>query len=459
LNKNTHVFLRKVTMVVALTSGLAVPYLCRAQAGARASQADPAATSATPEAVPASPDQSAVSSATSSSADEPQLVAQDAPAPAPAAQQTPAAAPPATPAAAPMPLSLPSMTQPLSTAAPQHTIGAGPFGTLDVTGVLSGFGMVQDNWISGDKNTNWDVSNAQVFVQKTTGWWQFYLQAGAYSLPAVGVPYLSDDHTLSNFYGPLPEGFMKFVKGNFSVMVGELPTLIGAEYTFSFENLNIERGLLWSQETAISRGIQLNETYKKLTASLSWNDGFYSNRYTWLSGSVAYALNASNTISFVAAGNAGQYKKNTLSTPLYLNNSSIYNLIYTYTHGNWYIQPYWQYTSVPTAKKVGILHGADTDGGALLFNYNFKHGVSLALRPEYIATTGSVKGGTINLLYGPGSGAFSFTVTPTYQKDGFFARADLSVVDARSYVNGDAFGYAGNKSTQTRGVIEAGFMF
>src|ERR1700689_841990 len=180
-------------MVVALAFGLAAPYLCRAQAGARASQADPAATSVPPEAAPASPDQSAVSPATSSSADEPQLVAQDAPAATP--QQTPAATPPATPAAAPMPLSLPSMTKPLSTAAPQHTIGAGPFGTLAVTGVLSGFGMVQDNWITGDKSTNWDVSNAQVFVQKTTGWWQFYLQAGAYSLPAVGVPYLSDDHT------------------------------------------------------------------------------------------------------------------------------------------------------------------------------------------------------------------------------------------------------------------------
>ena len=68
---------------------------------------------------------------------------------------------------------------------------------------------------------------------------------------------------------------------------------------------NIERGLLWNQENAINRGIQLNEAYKKLTLSASWNDGFYSNRYTWITGTAAVAFNAANTLSFVAGGNAG----------------------------------------------------------------------------------------------------------------------------------------------------------
>src|SRR5207248_3346940 len=120
----------------------------------------------------------------------------------------------------------------------------------------------------------------------------------------------------------------------FNVQVGALPTLVGAEYTFSFQNMNVERGLLWNQENAVNRGIQLNETYKKLTASLSWNDGFYSNRYTWLSGSLAYAFNSSNSLVFVGAGNAGAYAKNTLATPLYLNNSQIYNIIYNYGYAD-----------------------------------------------------------------------------------------------------------------------------
>src|ERR1019366_5495227 len=55
------------------------------------------------------------------------------------------------------------------------------------------------------------------------------------------------------------------------------------------ENMNIERGLLWNQENAISRGLQLNQAIGKyLTASLSFTDGFYSNRYTWLMGSLTY---------------------------------------------------------------------------------------------------------------------------------------------------------------------------
>jgi len=357
-----------------------------------------------------------------------------------------------------MPLPMPSMTAPLSTAAPAHTFDAGPFGTLAITGILSGMGMIQNNWVPGDKASHWDVSNAQIFLQKTTGWWQFYLQGGAYNLPDLGVPFISTNKALPDFFGPLPVGFLKLVKGGFSVEVGELPTLIGAEYTFSFENLNIERGLLWNQENAVNRGVQLNESYKKLSASLSWNDGFYSNRYTWLTGSLAWAVNSANTLSFVAGGNAGQTKYSTVASPVQ-NNSSIYEILYTYSHGNWFIQPYWQYTDVPTNAKAGITQGATTDGVALLFNYNFKHGISLALRPEYISSSGSVAGGAVNLLYGPGSNAFAFTVTPTYQKGGFFTRIDFSVADARSFTNGDAFGTLGLNGTQTRGVVEAGFMF
>ena len=67
--------------------------------------------------------------------------------------------------------------------------------------------------------------------------------------------------------------------------------------------------------------------------------------------------------------------------------------------------------------------------------------------------------GAVNLLYGPGSNAFAFTVTPTYQKGGFFIRADASVVDARSFTAGSAFGALGKNDTQTRGVVEAGVMF
>ena len=375
---------------------------------------------------------------------------QAAPSPAPAASPAPDAKP-----ADPQPLPMPSMSGPLQTAPPREMEG----GKLAVTGILSGIGWTEGNHVTGDDSSHWDISNAQVFVQKTTGWWQFYLQGGAYNPPAIGVPYLSTADTVKNVYGPFPQGYAKFVKGNFNVEVGALPTLIGAEYTFSFQNMNIERGLLWGQENAVNRGIQLNWTHKKVTTAFSWNDGFYSNRYTWLTGSLTYAFNAANSLSFVGGGNAGAYAKSTLATPLALNNSQIYNLIYSYTKGAWVVQPYFQYTDVPTNASIGIAQGASTKGGAVLATYNFKRGFSLAVRPEYLKTSGSVANGAVNLLYGPGSGAFSFTVTPTYRKDAFFLRGDFAIVHATDATPGFTFGPTGTNVNQPRGVLEAGFMF
>jgi hypothetical protein len=375
---------------------------------------------------------------------------QSAPSSTPADSATAQAKPPD-----PQPLPMPSMSGPLATAVPHEVEG----GKLAVTGILSGIGWTEGNHIAGDSATHYDISNAQLFVQKTSGWWQFYLQGGAYNLPAIGVPFLSTSDTLKNIYGPFPQGYLKLVKGNFNVEIGALPTLIGAEYTFSFQNMNIERGLLWNQENAVNRGIQVNETYKKWTASLSWNDGFYSNRYTWLTGALTYAFNSANSLEFVGGGNAAAYAKNTLRTPLFLNNSQIYNLIYSYTKGKWVVQPYFQYTDVPTNAKIGITEGAGTKGGAVLVTYNFAHGFSLAARPEYIKSTGSVSNGAINLLYGPGSGALGFTVTPTYRKDAFFLRGDLAIVHATNATPGSVFGPAGLNVNQPRGVVEAGFMF
>src|SRR5579864_8743207 len=271
------------------------------------------------------------------------------------APATPDAAKPAEPPP-PAPLSTPSMTGPLSNL-PPAVFDAGPFGKVSANGFLSGMGLVQNNPVPGDKDSQVGLSNGQIILQKADGVFQFYLQAGLYNIPSLGTPFLQTDKTVSDLYGPLPVGFVKLQAGkNTSFQIGSLPTLIGAEYTFTFENMNIDRGLLWNQETAISRGIQVNQTMGKFTASVSWNDGYYSNRYSWLSGSLAYA-NGPHALAFVAGGNLGQTAFQSLATPVQ-NNGSIYNVIYTYNKGAWIVQPYWQYTDVPTNAKIGIAKGA-----------------------------------------------------------------------------------------------------
>jgi Putative beta-barrel porin-2, OmpL-like. bbp2 len=358
---------------------------------------------------------------------------------------------------APTPLSTPSITGPLAQL-PPAVFEAGPFGKIAVNGIVNAYGRWQSDPVSGDSSGQATLSNGQIFLQKPDGKFQYFIEAGVYTIPSLGVPFLSAEKTLTDFFGPVPVGFAKWQAAkNTSFQIGALPTLIGAEYTFTFENMNIERGLLWNQEPAVSKGIQVNQTMGKFTASFSWNDGYYSNRYNWLSGSLAYTKGP-HALSFVAGGTLGQTGYQTLATPVE-NNGSIYNVIYTYTKGPWIIQPYFQYNTVPTNPSAGIVKGASATGGAVLASYAFKHGFSLPARWEYISSSGSVAENSTNLIFGPGSSGTSITVTPTLQHGGFFVRGDLSWVHAGNYSPGTAFGSNGTNADQVRAVGEVGFIF
>jgi hypothetical protein len=374
----------------------------------------------------------------------------------PAAATAPAATPDAAPAA-PAPLPTPTITGPLAAALPMN-IEAGPLGHFSLNGVVSGVGLFQNNAVPGNNGQEGAFSNAQIFFQKTDSWFQFFVQAGAYDVISLGSPFVSNSTSNSDLWGPVPTAYVKLVPGkNTNILFGILPTLIGAEYTFSFQNMNVERGLLWNQENAISRGVQINQTMGKFTASLAYTDGFYSNRYNWLTGSLTYTKGP-HSVAFVGGGNMGQTNWQNLQTPIQ-NNSMIFNLIYTYTKGPWIIQPYVQYNDVPTNLKAGIPQGASTWGGAILASRVLKKGFSLTGRWEYIGQSGTRGSNAANLMYGPGSTAWSLTATPTYQYKKFFTRTDISYVSAGNITLGDAFGSYGTKPSQTRGAVELGFLF
>jgi len=386
--------------------------------------------------------------------------------PAPAGEQPAAPGGEQPPSAVPSPVSMLGMAAGSLTTNPNPiSLDLGPLGPSSFTGAVSGLGLWQNNVSPGDQHALASLSNGQFFFQKTDGLFQYFVQLGAYTLPALGTPYVNTQKATGDFYGPLPVVFAKIAPtDNFSIQAGKLPTLIGAEYTFTFENMNIERGLLWNQENAVNRGVQLNYTQDPLTFAFTWNDGFYSNRYTWLWGSAAYALDKENTFSLIAGGNYSQTAKSTLATPLFQNNETIFNLIYTYSAAPWTITPYFQYTHVPAASQIGAFSSAATIGGAILANYSFADdsplsGVSLPVRLEYIGSTGNAASGAPNLLYGPGSKAWSITFTPTYQYKIFFARAEISHVGTSSTTPGLVFGPTGTNTTQTRGLLEVGILF
>jgi hypothetical protein len=242
------------------------------------------------------------------------------------AQEAPAAMPAAMPM--PMPLPVPAMSGPLNGNPKPTSFDAGPIGNVYVTGVASGMFQYQDAIFPGDKESQVDLTNGQVFISKTDGLLQFFVQVGIYSLPDLGLPYLRANNVPGATWGAMPQAFIKIAPSDsFSILAGKLPTLIGAEYTFSFENMNIQRGLLWNQENAVNRGVQVNYTVGPIALSASWNDGFYSNQFSWLWGSVAWTIDGSNAISFVGGGNLAKSNIATFATPLALNNEQIYNII------------------------------------------------------------------------------------------------------------------------------------
>ena len=412
--------------------------------------------------------------AASGRADE--TVAQAPPAPPAAPPTVPGAPPPAgapatpgapVPAAPTSPLLAPSITGPLSIQLPPPKFALPLIGDVYFDGIGSGLFQWQNNRFPGNRPWQADLSNGQFFFQKTDGIFQFYTQFGAYSIAALGVPYISAATGTFGYRAPLPgnlwgwfpQGFAKIAPtDNFSIEGGKLPTLIGAEYTFSFENINIERGLLWNQEPAVSKGGQANLTLGPVALSLSFTDGFDSGVYNWVTGSATWTINSANSLQFVGGGNVGKTNVSTLRTPLPQSNSQIFDLIYTYNNDPWIVQPYFQATHVPGNASLGFSTSASTFGIAVLGNYHVSGGFNLGGRLEYISSTGSTATSP-SLLYGPGSGAFSFTLTPTYQWKYFFARAEFSWVKANGVVAGLGLGPNGNGDSQTRVMIETGILF
>jgi hypothetical protein len=388
---------------------------------------------------------------------------------------------PAVPQACKATLSLPAFGGIIKQNPDPACLTIGGLGDIYVGGALSGYAYAQTNPfpfspapLPNDRAGRVDLTNLQAYIQKADGPFQFYVQAGAYSIPALGfVNYGSFDQT-DLLFGPLPVAFGKFViNDNWSIQGGRMPTLIGTEAPFTFQNINIQRGLLFNQENIINQGVQINYADGPWTVSVAGTDGFFSGEISWFTGAVTYKIDDSNSVGINGGLNLG--RTNVLNrslhyqfaTPLFQQNSGIFNVNYTYTNGPLTITPYFQFTNVDRDTNIGILQSASTYGGAVLASYAFTDNIALAGRVEYEEQTGRRGSGTTSLLYGAGSSAFSFTITPTYTIDRFFLRGEYSHVELMDITRGDlalatlgtGFGRSGNKSSQERFMIETGITF
>ena len=179
------------------------------------------------------------------------------------------------------PLMGPSITGPfvIPQASPKYTLG--PLGDIYVDGIGAGIVQWQNNRFPANRAWQPDLSNGQLFIQKPDGLIQFFAQPAAYSVWVLGSRNVSTAQATfgtnsadGNLFGWFPTGYLKIAPSdNFSFRGGKLQTLIGAEYPFSFQNINPERGIVVTQLPAFSKGGQADYKIGPLALSLSFNDG------------------------------------------------------------------------------------------------------------------------------------------------------------------------------------------
>jgi hypothetical protein len=365
-------------------------------------------------------------------------------------------------------LATPSMAATLAANPSPTAYDIAALGKVYVTGQATFLGMTQTSRsaspYSGNSASLLDVGNGQIELQTTTGPVQFYVQLGAYTMPTLGAPYVSVGRTTTQTFGPAPVAYLKLAPTpDVSIQLGALPTLIGAEYTFTFQNMNIERGLLWNQEPATSRGVQINYSHGPVLVSASLNDGFYAGHYSWASGLASYAIDAASTLVVAGGASVTPVRTSSYVTPLAQNNGGLVNLIYSYSKGPLSINPYLQFTRVNADPALGLMTSASTSSGAVLAKYSFTPEFSLAGRTEYIRSasggcTTSAFCDPTTVLFGARSAAWSYTLTSTYQKGRYFARAEVSSTRISALSAGDGFGLSGRNAGQARALIECGFL-
>jgi len=264
----------------------------------------------------------------------------------------------------------------------------------------------------------------------------------------------------TSLYGAVPSLYIEYSpRASFSLEAGKLATLIGPENTFTYQNPNIQRGIIWYMETAVSRGIRGTFTGSKFNGALEINDGFYSGSRLGAEAQITNMPSARTTLELaVVVPNANAPANATAS----IANKRLYNAMLTYTTGRWTFSPYLLFVESPSSAAIGYKNSERAFGAVFNTAYAFNSSWSLPLRIEY-GKDGSMQSDTSSnadlLGYGPGSGAWTYTLTPSFRRGVFFARVEASDINAVNFTPGTAFGTNGAKSSQFRTGVEAGLQF
>jgi hypothetical protein len=339
------------------------------------------------------------------------------------------------------------------------------------SGVISGFTFHADNpnatgaldTASGtDLATRTQLGNALITVARTTGTFRFSVTAGAYAFPVVGQAMnpTFQQFANTNLYGYLPNAYVQYVpNANWTFSVGKLPTLFGQENAFTFQNVNIQRGLVWNAEAIVSRGIRVAYATSTFNATLEYNDGYYSGNHRAIEGQLGWTPNSRTSLAFIFILPDPNTPPNVTA---FVANKREYDLMYTQQIGKLQLLPYALWMQSPASRNAGFVSNESAFGAALIATYAFNSVLSLGGRIETISNSSSRFDFGANsdfLGYGPGASATTFTLTPAYRTSHFLARAEYSHVRVTGLLPGLGFGSTGFGTMQTRVGLEIGAQF
>jgi hypothetical protein len=326
-----------------------------------------------------------------------------------------------------------------------------PIGTINVNGALTVY-TIHSNNKADDKKTRYDVGSAIVSLSKSAEPFGFTLIGGAYATPVVGAGLLKTSEYTDPF-SPIPVAYLEYspMKG-LSVQAGKLPTIIGYESAFTYQNNYIQRGLVWNMQPVINNGVRLTYSTELFFVKLGVNDGFY----TLSKKDPKPALEASLGLTPIKDGSIAlnvifpdkDSRPNDTADP---SNKRELNLVASYTLDKLSLGADLLYAEAPKSNKANVSEKAKASGVALHASYDLKP-FKLSGRIEYVKDN-SDAGGIDLVGLGDGNKGWTFTVTPAYTKGPLFLRGELS------YVKADQPFTQNNKKDQTRVGVEVGFIF
>jgi hypothetical protein len=370
----------------------------------------------------------------------------------------------------------------------------GPLGQLEFSAAGDGYFFLQSgtssdphNSIAGSKAAGAEINAWMVELNKPTGLFQFTVQLGEYQDINLGASKPTEVNGDRFTTGPLRSAFASIVPtDNFKISVGQVPSLVGYESVYPWNNPSALRTVLNVGQNSNSRGVQAEYAYGPLKGTVVFGDGYDTgvwnhvqylvtdkidaNNSVFIYGIVSLGTTGPNTFAYGEGGqSAGGANGNGGQGELAVVNSNMLGAWYTWKMGNLSITPEVQFQWTPPINKyANVVSGGLSDdiaketgnfGAALFGSYKFGDSpYSLAGWGEYATSHGSAA--QDSWFVAPNAELAGFAIAPGYQYKQLYTRLNIGYVHLLNAGTPAAgFGDEGTRKNQVVTTLEFALVY